>query len=192
MRHVSHKFGYFQHQYMRLLSSTSKHACLCISMIGFLYVEYLISYVLMHVKNKIKASNEDWMGSQVSRMRNVCMYVCIHTYMYVYMLNICVCYVCMCINCMYILLTIGAGDSWHSLRIIYPRYCGWSGSNKKKPPMGLRADSFECDVTRLIWGLWLYFRNQIAQKESYRWFPCFFHPHGWSLVSATNPRRTIG
>jgi hypothetical protein len=24
---------------------------------------------------------------------------------------------------------------------------------KKSPPMGLRADSFECDVTRLIWGL---------------------------------------
>jgi hypothetical protein len=24
---------------------------------------------------------------------------------------------------------------------------------KKSLPMGLRADSFECDVTRLIWGL---------------------------------------
>jgi hypothetical protein len=24
---------------------------------------------------------------------------------------------------------------------------------KKSPPMGLRADSFECDVSRLIWGL---------------------------------------
>ena len=58
----------------------------------------------------------------------------------------------------------GAGDSWHSLKIIHPRYRGWSGSNKKRPPMGLRADSFECDVTRLIRGLWLYFRNQIAQK----------------------------
>ena len=58
----------------------------------------------------------------------------------------------------------GAGDSWHSLKIIHPRYRGWSGSNKKRPPMGLRADSFECDVTRLIRGLWLYFWNQIAQK----------------------------
>ena len=28
------------------------------------------------------------------------------------------------------------GDSWHSLRIIHPRYRGWSGSNKKSPPMG--------------------------------------------------------
>ena len=35
---------------------------------------------------------------------------------------------------------------------------------KKSPPMGLRADSFKCDVIRLIRGLWLYFRNQIAQK----------------------------
>jgi len=35
---------------------------------------------------------------------------------------------------------------------------------KKSPPMGLRADSFECDATRLIRGLSLYFRNQIAQK----------------------------
>ena len=58
-----------------------------------------------------------------------------------------------------------AGDSWHSLKIIHPRYRGWSGSNKKKPPMGLRADSFECDVTSLIRGLWLYFWNQIAQNS---------------------------
>jgi hypothetical protein len=58
-----------------------------------------------------------------------------------------------------------AGDSWHSSKIIHPRYCGWSGSNKKSHPMGLRADSFECDVTRLIRGLWLYFRNQIAQNS---------------------------
>ena len=26
-----------------------------------------------------------------------------------------------------------AGDSWHSSKIIHPRYCGWSGSNKKAP-----------------------------------------------------------
>jgi hypothetical protein len=31
--------------------------------------------------------------------------------------------------------------------------------------MGLRADSFECDVTRLIRGLGLYFWNQIAQTR---------------------------
>ena len=31
--------------------------------------------------------------------------------------------------------------------------------------MGLRADSFKCDVTKLIRGLWLYFRNQIAQNS---------------------------
>ena len=37
--------------------------------------------------------------------------------------------------------------------------------------MGLRADSFKCDVTRLIRGLWLYFRNQISQN---RWFLHFF------------------
>jgi hypothetical protein len=57
-----------------------------------------------------------------------------------------------------------AGDSWHSLRNIHPRYRGWSGSNKKSPPMGLRADLFACDITRLIRCFWLYFRNQIAQK----------------------------
>ena len=56
------------------------------------------------------------------------------------------------------------GDSWHSSRTIHPRYCGWSGSNKRSPPMGLRADSFKCDVTRLIRGLWLYFWNQIVLK----------------------------
>ena len=27
------------------------------------------------------------------------------------------------------------GDSWHSLKIIHPRYRGWSGSNKKKAPL---------------------------------------------------------
>ena len=43
--------------------------------------------------------------------------------------------------------------------------------------MGLKADSFECDVTRLIRGLWLYFRNQIVQKEPFRRFLHFFHPH---------------
>ena len=32
----------------------------------------------------------------------------------------------------------------------------WSGSNKKSHPMELRADSFKCDITRLIRGLWLY------------------------------------
>jgi hypothetical protein len=48
---------------------------------------------------------------------------------------------------------IMAGDSWHSSKIIHPRYRGWSGSNKKSPPMVLRADSFECDVTRLSRGL---------------------------------------
>ena len=57
-----------------------------------------------------------------------------------------------------------AGDSWYSSKIIHPRYRGWSGSNKERPPMGLTADSFECDVTRLIRGLWFYFRNQIAQN----------------------------
>jgi hypothetical protein len=57
-----------------------------------------------------------------------------------------------------------AGDLWHSSKIIHTRYRGWSGFNKKSPPLGLRADSFECDVTWLIRGLWLYFRNQIAQK----------------------------
>ena len=35
---------------------------------------------------------------------------------------------------------------------------------KKGHLMGLRADSFKCDVTRLIRGLRLYFRTQIAQK----------------------------
>jgi hypothetical protein len=35
---------------------------------------------------------------------------------------------------------------------------------KKSPPMGLRADSFECDVSRLIRDRWFHFRNQIAQK----------------------------
>ena len=32
-----------------------------------------------------------------------------------------------------------AGDSWHSSKIIHPRYRGWSGSNKKKPPYGVEG-----------------------------------------------------
>ena len=40
--------------------------------------------------------------------------------------------------------------------------------------MGLRADSFKYDVTRLIRGLWLYFRNQFAQNKQFRWFLRFF------------------
>ena len=88
-------------------------------------------------------------------------------------------------------LSVWAGDSWHSSKIIHPRYRGWSSSNKKSPPMGLRADSFECDVTRLIRGLWIYFRNQIAQKKSFRWFLRFFHPHGWFYLSATNPQPSV-
>ena len=83
---------------------------------------------------------------------------------------------------------VAAGDSWHSSKIIHRRYHGWSGSNKISPPMGLRADSFECDVTRLIWGLWLYFRNRIAHKLSFRWILRSFHPHGWFYLSAMNPR----
>ena len=55
-----------------------------------------------------------------------------------------------------------AGDSWYSSNIIHPTYRGWIGSNKKSPPMGLRV---ECDVIGLIQGLWLYFRNQIAQNS---------------------------
>ena len=31
--------------------------------------------------------------------------------------------------------------------------------------MELRADSFKCDVTRLIRGLWLYFQNQIPKNN---------------------------
>ena len=34
---------------------------------------------------------------------------------------------------------ISVGDSSHSSKIIHPRYRGWSGSNKKKPPYGVEG-----------------------------------------------------
>ena len=47
---------------------------------------------------------------------------------------------------------LAARDSWHSsssCKMIVDEVA----PIKKSPPMGLRADSFECDVTRLIRGL---------------------------------------
>ena len=45
------------------------------------------------------------------------------------------------------------GDSWHSSKISIQYIVDEVAPIKKSSPMGLRADSFECDVSRVIRGL---------------------------------------